>query len=71
MPRQSHGAAAVDASHPSNAPSGSCRLALKAVKAWISDRVWALVKTAPLKHATAKKTKKKKVAVAIVIEREE
>lgn len=39
MPRQSQGADGVDESQPSNAPSGSWRLSLKEVRAWISVRV--------------------------------
>lgn len=46
MPRQSQGAAGVDASQPANAPRGSWRLCLKESNASISESRPALVKVA-------------------------
>lgn len=60
----------MDESQPSNTPSGSWRLDLNAVKAWISDNVstlrCALVEMA-VKYATVMKKKKMKVAVAMSV----
>lgn len=60
MPCQSHGAAGVEESQPSNAPSGSWSLILNAVRAWISDMVAHL-------KVVATKRKQRKIAVVNVV----
>lgn len=61
MPRQSQGAEGVDESQPSNAPSGSSRLDLKDVSAWISAVNAVTERDKAVNQSTA--AKQRKVAV--------